>query len=494
MTSLLKEKPMAKKIAIIGAGIAGLSAASHLQRNGYETEIFEQHTKPGGLCTAWHKQGYTLDGCIHWLVGSGPAHPLYRFWNEIIDMTSLRFVEMDCFGRVDDEHGHSLTMYSDADRLGAELNRLAPGHEGMIGEMVDGIKLFGLDDTHDVGAKERKAAFSAKWGPVTTVQFARRLESPFLEFALRVLFGSGSMVGLPWLMSSFHLKSAGYPVGGSLAFARAIEKRYLASGGRINYKARVAKILTKENKACGLELESGQKVDADRVISAADGYHTIFNLLAGKYVNDDIRGFYAEENPTLTPNPSWVQVSLGLKRGLADAPHELMWKPKRPLVVDERSTHGILGARIYNFDPTLAPAGHTVVIAMLNTPHGRYWHDLRNNRKDKYDAEKKRIADEFTAALDDKLGNIRDQVEVADVATPATAIRYTGNWQGSYMGWGWGTARPVWTQRELPGLDDFFMTGQWITPAGGLPTVMLDGRQAAALICEKDGRKFESGF
>ena len=36
-----------KKVLVIGAGIAGLSAASYLQRNGFDTEIFELHDKPG---------------------------------------------------------------------------------------------------------------------------------------------------------------------------------------------------------------------------------------------------------------------------------------------------------------------------------------------------------------------------------------------------------------------------------------------------------------
>jgi len=37
-----------KKVLVIGAGIAGLSAASYLQRNGFDTEIFELHSIAGG--------------------------------------------------------------------------------------------------------------------------------------------------------------------------------------------------------------------------------------------------------------------------------------------------------------------------------------------------------------------------------------------------------------------------------------------------------------
>ena len=62
-----------RKVIIIGAGIAGLSAGCYLQMNGYDTEIFELHTKPGGLCAWWKRKGYTIDGCIHWWVGSRPS-------------------------------------------------------------------------------------------------------------------------------------------------------------------------------------------------------------------------------------------------------------------------------------------------------------------------------------------------------------------------------------------------------------------------------------
>src|SRR3989304_2375133 len=51
-----------QSIIIIGAGIAGLSAGCYGQMNGYKTRIFELHDKPGGLCTAWKRKGYTFDG------------------------------------------------------------------------------------------------------------------------------------------------------------------------------------------------------------------------------------------------------------------------------------------------------------------------------------------------------------------------------------------------------------------------------------------------
>ena len=59
-----------RSVIIIGAGIAGLSAGCYLQMNGYRTQIFELHDKPGGLCASWKRMGYTIDGCIHWLLAA----------------------------------------------------------------------------------------------------------------------------------------------------------------------------------------------------------------------------------------------------------------------------------------------------------------------------------------------------------------------------------------------------------------------------------------
>jgi heterodisulfide reductase subunit A-like polyferredoxin len=72
-----------KTVVIIGAGIAGLAAGCYGRMNGYRTRIVELHDKPGGLCTAWTRKGYTIDGCIHWLTGSSADDSLYRVWEEL---------------------------------------------------------------------------------------------------------------------------------------------------------------------------------------------------------------------------------------------------------------------------------------------------------------------------------------------------------------------------------------------------------------------------
>ncbi len=89
-----------RKIVIIGAGIAGLAAGCYARMNGYRTHIVEMHDKPGGLCTVWTRQGYTIDGCIHWLTGSAPGDSLYQVWEELGAVQGRRMLDHDVFVRV----------------------------------------------------------------------------------------------------------------------------------------------------------------------------------------------------------------------------------------------------------------------------------------------------------------------------------------------------------------------------------------------------------
>ena len=91
-----------KKVIIIGAGMAGLSAGCYLQMSGYDTEIFELGSMPGGLCTGWERKGYSFDGCIHWLVGTKPAVSIYNLWNELVDMSKLQIVDYNEYCAIED--------------------------------------------------------------------------------------------------------------------------------------------------------------------------------------------------------------------------------------------------------------------------------------------------------------------------------------------------------------------------------------------------------
>ncbi len=122
----------------------------------------------------------------------------------------------------------------------------------------------------------------------------------------------------------------------------------------------------------------------------------------------------------------------------------------------------------------------------LPTRDFAFWADVRLDDPQRYQAEKRRVADAVIAVLGRRIPDIHAAIEIVDVATPATVINYTGNWKGSMEGWlmtpgtGFG-ALP----QTLPWLRRFAMVGQWVQPGGGLPSGLLTARSAIQAICHQ---------
>ena len=77
------------------------------------------------------------------------------------------------------------------------------------------------------------------------------------------------------------------------------------------------------------------------------------------------------------------------------------------------------------------------------------------------------------------------------MATPVTWERYTANWRGSYEGWLMTTKNFMKSiSKELPGLKNFYMVGQWVEPGGGVPPAALSGRNVIQIICKRDKKRF----
>jgi len=95
------------------------------------------------------------------------------------------------------------------------------------------------------------------------------------------------------------------------------------------------------------------------------------------------------------------------------------------------------------------------------------------------------------ALLDKRFPGLSSQVEMRDVATPVTFHRYTGNWQGTFEGWLLTPATVnLRMKKTLPGLDRFYMAGQWVQPGGGLPSGAMTGRYVVQMMCKRDRKRF----
>ena len=496
---------MEKSIIIIGAGVAGLSAGCYGQINGYDTQIFEMHSLPGGLCTSWKRKGYVFDGCIHWLVGSKNGSSMNRIWQELGAAQGRQMVDHEEFTRFQSADGKVFILYTNVDRLEQHLLELSAADSQAIHKLCGLIRKFAQmgdammgDPAGGLLGRVRRLWATAvlmpamiQYSKLSIQTFSERLTDPFLRKAFTHIFGSPDfpMIALLMTMAWQHNQDAGYPIGGSLAFAQAIAQRYLSLGGQIHYQSRVDKVLVENHCAVGVRLIDGSEHRADVVISAADGHATIFDMLEGKYVDDKIRGYY-RDLPIFAPI---IQVSLGINRDLADQPHTVQYELTEPLQIAEKARHSI-SFKHYGYDPTIAPAGKSVITTMFDSNHA-YWQELAQE-SERYDTEKQDIAIKVINQLERHYPDITRQVEVVDVATPLTFERYTGNWQGSMEGWlptvKTSSMMIKGMDKTLPGLENFYMVGQWVEPGGGLPPAALSGRRVIAMICKKDGLPFST--
>lgn len=459
-----------KKIIIIGAGIAGLAAGCYARMNGYDTEIFEMHNIPGGLCTAWERKGYIFDGCIHFLVGTNPEDRLNVLWNEVGALDGVGIVDQDIYLQIEGAAGEKLLLYTDLDRLEKHMAEISPADAALSQELVDAIRQYPAI----AGIRLMRIGMRA---------FANEFQNPFLREALSMI---GNVEFFLMTMNSYSRRDAGWPIGGSLELAKRMEKRFLKLGGNITYKARVEEIVAENGRATGVRLADGKFQPADFVISAADGYATIYQMLQGKYVDDGINDLYTNAKTVATS----VQVSLGIGCDLSDEPHDVVVRldPPIPMMGVEKSHIAI---KHYCYDKSLSPKGKSVVSSLIPCDF-EYWRALSVD-KAAYAAEKEKLAAAFIQVVEKRFPQTRGKVEVTDVATPMTYSRYTGAWKGAYMGWLSTPERPVTSAPgTLPGLEGFYMAGQWTYPSGGLPIALVTARKTLQKLCVQDGRTFVS--
>ena len=499
-----------QKVAIIGAGVTGLCAGCYLQMNGYDTEIFELHTLPGGLCTAWKRKGYTFDGCIHWLCHTSPKGDFYKLWDELIDMQTLEVYDYDYFIQVEDPDGGALRIPTNIDEFEKLCMGIAPEDRDAIKDLVRGMRLASRAKNDVTKAPELMnlgdlltglpdmlplITVGIRWGNISIKDYTKKFKNKRLRYVLRHIMGEDiAALALVFTIADMHKRTAGYPLGGSLQFARLFEKKYLDLGGTIRYKSRVEKIIVEDDQARGVELADGDQHRADMVLSCADGYDTLYRMLDGKYTTKKLEDIYALKNKVFEPCPSLIQVSLGVARTFEGEPHTIMKDLKEPLCVDPDTEVKHFEMRVYNFDPSMSPPGKTCLTSLLATHNFEYWVNLRNTDREKYREEKQRLADAVTDIFEERFGGVRENIEVVDVATPATYIRYTNNWRGSYEGWfpvpGALGPDSFRMKKTLPGLRDFYITGQWMQPGGGLPQCIMGGRNITQIICRHDKKTF----
>ncbi len=495
-----------KSMLIVGAGIAGLSTGCYALANGYRATIVEMHAIPGGLCTAWKRKGYTFDISMHMVVGS-KSGPFHTMWEELGVLKRREFVYHD-ESVVIESGGKRLSIGADPRRLEEQMRALSPADAEVtkafirliFGKSITAlaslkpVELWGVADKLNM-AKAIVPFLSTirKYGRMTIQEFAQRFEDPFLRNAVRFFVDSPGWPMLRYPMTALAgfartVRESGVPIGGSQKVVLEMAEHFLERGGRIRYGKPATEVIIENGRAVGVRVKDGTEYRADVIVWAADGHTLIFYILGGRYVNDQIRRMYREWVPVLP----LVHVAVGVARDMSKEPHRLVFEVEKPITVAGEDHHWLCALH-HSFDPTMAPQGKSAVEVWYATRYD-YWESLATDRV-RYEAEKKRIAELTIAALDKRWPHFASQVEVVDVPTPVTYVRYTGNWQASPDGW-YITPDNMSKRtllRTLPGLSGLYMVGQWTAPFAGTVLSALTGRQLIELLCKQERRFFASG-
>ncbi|TFG33339.1 NAD(P)/FAD-dependent oxidoreductase [Candidatus Thorarchaeota archaeon] len=499
----------AKSVIIIGAGLAGLATGCYAQFNGYESQIFEHHSKPGGVAAVWKRGDYLIDGGIHFLICHKPDTKIYNVYQEIGAVGSCDIEDMTTYLRFIDETGSkSIDFTSDLERLQQDLIQIAPEDEKEIHSLIKEIACMSdspllTDLGMSTSPPELKGRldslremwqmrgfmkyFTGKYSKSAAEYSETYLQNPFLKSMVKNLFSpDGPIWFIIMILACVVTGQLGLFKRGCHEFVNSIVDTYTSLGGQISYNSTVEKVLVENDCAVGVVLRDGTEHRADVVVSAADGKSTIYGFLDGKYLDRKTEHRYQNWKPY----DPMLMVSLGVRRTFEKDVPLTIFMMKEPLHYGERSIF-CLPLRIFNYGDAFAPEGKTVIQIMLETEWD-YWSILQQNKVD-YDAMKQQIVQELIERLEVHYSGITSQVEMIDVATPYTSWRYTLNHRGSPMGWLM-TKKTLMEliPRTLPGLDNFYMAGQWVLPGGGVPGCIYTGRNVIQILCKRDGKKFKS--
>lgn len=483
-----------KKVAIIGAGLTGLSAGIVLQEHGIDTEIFEMAPWPGGVCTAWTRKGYTFDGCIHWMVGTREKEPMRKTYERVHAlMADTEIHHLDSITL--DIEGKTYVVPLEIRRFKTFLLEIAPEDEKAIRHMCKAIDRVSRSEMVPgrptsfkgfVRMMTRGRGFMmtlVKYMNKTVRDYCRRFSNEDVVTIVNHLMGPDMSAFALFMMLGTRMgRNGGFPMGGARDMIGRMSERYRSLGGTLTLNTRIDEIVVEEGKA--IALGSGDESrSVDYVIAACDMHDTLKRMLKGQYPHETLDRML-EDAPLFDPI---MLVSLGLDKRF-DMPFDILIPIKKPIDTGDTETNRIY-VRSFAFEPTFAPEGSMSIMVTLPAPFD-YWHDLRTRDPKAYREKKDRVAREVIDALEDVYPGLKESVEVIDVATPSTYYRLNNLYRGSWEGF-----LPVpeslktGIEKSVPGISNLALAGQWVTPGGGIPPAIMGGIETAEKIIKETGKQ-----
>ncbi|MDK2951453.1 MAG: hypothetical protein PWQ77_1118 [Kosmotogales bacterium] len=492
-----------KKVIIVGAGIAGLTAGIYARQSGFEVTIYESHTIPGGASTSWRRKGYLFEGGMHWLTGSSPKAPLNKLWREVGALNdSVKVLNRDPF-YIFEHEGQTVHLYRDIEKLKRHFLEISPVDRKEILLLCRDLEKFEkihmpVTDIKGVKVKNKtsmplSALFKvipamprmAFYSKMSSKEYSERFKNPLLKLLLQNIVGpENNATGLLFTLSTLASGDGGYPEGGSLGMAIRMAKYFEALGGNIQYGEFVSKVSVKNNAASGVII-NGEHIPADAVIVTQDTLCAIDTLFYTPICEK-----WATEMRESTIPMLDTFISLGIEANLSDLPESQFFTLNEPLVcggVPER----VIGLNNYATFKGYAPEGCTAVTTAIINDSYDFWKKCRE--RGTYEIEKQKLADAYIRILSNKIPRIAGKIAVWDVATPLTYERYLHSFKGSWM-----TMMGKGDQKNYPSkpetIKNIYFAGQRLMVPGGLPVAAVTGRKAVQYLCKDTNTMFQGSI
>ena len=292
---------MGKKVAILGGGFAGLSAASIMAKNGFDVTLFEKNAEIGGRASKFEKDGFTFDMGPTWywmpdiiedffkLFGKSTADyfelqrldPSYRVFfakNDFVDIPSSLDAIVALFESLEKGAGVSLQKYlREAEykyTVGLKEFAFKPGLS--ILEFLDWRLMSSVLKLHML------KPFSS--------YVRKHFKHPYLVqlIEFHVLFLGAKPQNTPALFSLMshadYALGTWYPVGGMHQIAQAMKSVAEMNGVKIKTNENVESINVSSGKVCSIT-SNGVIYEVDAAIATIDYQHVDQKLLSPQHAS-----------------------------------------------------------------------------------------------------------------------------------------------------------------------------------------------------------------
>ncbi|MBA4347288.1 MAG: NAD(P)/FAD-dependent oxidoreductase [Clostridiales bacterium] len=482
-----------KQVIIIGAGLAGLSAGIYARQSGFDTTIYESHTIPGGASTSWRRKGYYFEGGLHWLTGSSPKSQLHRLWREVGALDdSVAIHNRDPFFSYESD-GVRASLYRDIEQLRAHLIALSPADRNEINKLCRDVRKLSKVEMPVLDLPNLKAKNPVRfplsmlfamipamprmkyYQNLTTQEYSEKFKSPLIRKLICNMIGDQfNAAGVLFTIATLSAGDGGYPVGGSIAMAQRMAKKFLSLGGVIQYKTKVDQVVVENGVVKGVMIH-GEMIAADAVIVTKDTLSAIDDMFA-----EPIREPWAEQMRMECAPMLNVFIGLGVQADLSDLPANCTFPTQHPIRIGDLSFNSISYNNYTGFEGYAPEDGTALTLAMTGDSYD-FWKKCREDGT--YEAEKQKLADAVIHELEAKYPQISGKIVVCDVATPLTYERYLGSFKGSWMTVTKKGKTNLRFSCKPESIAYLYFAGQRLMMPGGCPVALSTGRTAVQHLC-----------